>query len=380
MVGPGHGANIEMIIKSLTIINSFQITLFANEYKFNKNQYPLLSVITYGHTNKFVKRFTMIKKMINMQKYDILFILGGTNLYETIPAIFLFKYNFLIFDIWSESIPKILGNKSKYFKRYFYRLVMNKCNIIICSWEGTYNKLIKNYPKVKEKTYILRDGIGDSITQEQPIKTEYAQKYLNSLPKDKIIFLNQRSISEYNTLELQVKALKYIVENYPFIGDDILFIIWQGNNFDKSLYNRITKYIKDNSLENIIKIILHPYLPASDIAHIIKSADVIVNLVYHDQLSNSIIETMYFQKQGLLSDIEPYRILNEKYDTKFNLTKLNSKNIAEEIIHLYYLCKSGEKDIDLLDRRKKVVEKYFDLKTNAYEFEKIITDLYIKKC
>ncbi len=378
MVGPGYGANIETIIRSLTITNSFKITLFTNEYKFDNNQYPLLSVITYGHPNKIVKRFTMIKKMINTQKYDILFILGGTNLYETIPAICLFKYNFLIFDIWSESIPKILGNKSKYFIRYFYRTIMNKCNIIICSWEGTYNKLLKNYPKVKKKTYILRLGIGDSITQEQPIKTEYAQQYLNTLPKDKIIFLNQRSISEYNALELQVEALKYIVENYPFIADDILFIIWQGNNFDKSLYNRIIQYIKDNSLENIIKIILHPYLPESDIAHIIKSADVIVNLVYHDQLSKSIIETMYFKKQGLLSDIEPYRILNEKYDTKFNLTKLNSKKIAEEIIHLYYLCKSSEKDIDLLDRRKRVVEQYFNLNTYAFEFEKLITDLYVK--
>jgi hypothetical protein len=87
---------------------------------------------------------------------------------------------------------------------------------------------------------------------------------------------------------------------------------------------------------------------------------------------------MYFQKQGLLSDIESYRIFNEQYQTQFNLVKLDSNAIAEEIIRLFYLWEKGEKDLDLLNKRKMVVEEYFNSNTNAYKFDKIITELYSK--
>jgi len=376
MLGPGHGANIETIIESLYVTNNFRLSLFTDIYKFDKERYPKLNVITYNHSIKLIKRFRMLVNMVRVKKHNILMILGGTNLYETIPAIFLFRYNFLIFNIWGEHIPQMIGNKYKNIPRYLFRAVLKKSNCIICSWHGTYNTICRNYPQIKDKIFILGWGIGEEIKKENDIQFNFTKQFIDTLPHDKMLLLNQRSISDYNALDLQVQAIKQIADHHPEIAQRILFIIWQGNNFDKIIYNRLTKFIQDNSLGSIIKIVLHPYLPESDVAYIIKRMDIIVNLVYHDQLSKSIIETMYFQKQGLLSDIEPYRIFNDKYQTQFNLVKLNINSIAEEIIRLFYLWEKGEKDEDLLNKRKVVVEEYFDLSTNADKFDKLINKLY----
>lgn len=378
MLGPGHGANIETIIEFLNGTNNFQLSLFTDVYKFDKERYPKLNVITYNNSIKLIKRFRMLVNMVRVKKHNVLMILGGTNLYETIPAILLFRYNFLIFNIWGEYIPKMIGNKDKNISRYLFRAVLNKSNCIICSWYGTYNTIYRNYPQIKDKILILNCGMGEEIKKENDIQCNFTKQFIDTLPQDKMILLNQRSISDYNALDLQVQAIKQIADHHPEIAQRILFIIWQGNNFDKSIYDRLSKFIKEYSLDSIIRIVLHPYLPESDVAHIIKSADVIVNLVYHDQISKSIFETMYFQKQGLLSDIESYRILNEQYQTQFNLVKLDSNAIAEEIIRLFYLWEKGEQDLDLLNKRKMVVEEYFNLNTNAYKFDKIITELYSK--
>ncbi len=378
MLGPGHGANIETIIDFLNVTNNFKLSLFTDVYKFDKERFPKLNVITYNHSLKLIKRFCMLVNMVRVKKHNILMILGGTNLYETIPAIFLFRYNFLIFNIWGEYIPQMIGNKDKNIPCYLFRAVLNKSNCIICSWYGTVNTICKNYPQIKDKIFVLDWGIGEEMKKENDIQCNFTKQLIDTLPHDKMILLNQRSISGYNAIELQAQAIKKIVDNHPEIAQRIFFIVWQGNNFDKLIYDRVSKFIKDYSLESIIRIVLHPYLPESDVAHIIKLADVIVNLVYHDQISKSIIETMYFQKQGLLSDIEPYRILNEQYQTQFNLVRLDSNAIAEEIIRLFYLWEKGEKDLDLLNKRKMVVDEYFNLNKNAYKFDKIITELYSK--
>ena len=378
MLGPGLGANIETMIEYLNLTNNFKLSLFTDVYKFNEKRFPELKVITYNHPNKLIRRFRMLVRMISVKRHNILMILGGTNLYETIPAIFLLRYNFLIFNIWGEAIPRMIADKNKKIPYYLFRFVLNKSNSILCSWFNTYNTLCKNYPRIKDKIFIFEWGLGETIKKENDLQCDFTRKFIESLPYDKMIMLNQRSISGYNALELQAQAIKKIVDDHPEIAQRIFFIIWQGNNFDKLIYDRLSKFIKDYSLESIIRIVIHPYLPESDVAHIIKSADVIVNLVYHDQISKSIFETMYFQKQGLLSDIESYRIFNEQYQTQFNLVKLDSNAIAEEIIRLFYLWEKGEKDLDLLNKRKMVVEEYFNSNTNAYKFDKIITELYSK--
>ena len=122
----------------------------------------------------------------------------------------------------------------------------------------------------------------------------------------------------------------------------------------------------------------HPFLPDSDIGHIISASDVLVNLVKHDQLSTSIIEALYLDKELICSDVEPYRILNDKFNLRLNLLKSDPLTVSNEIIRIIKLDKN-KPDKGLLAHRKNIVKEHFDIDNNFTKVFEMFYDMFKPK-
>lgn len=357
LTGPGHGNNI---LKSLELLNkdeSFEILFLTRKYSFDNERFQRIKVIEYHHPNKYIRLLKLFFKVIALPKIDLLYMQDNMG-YDFFILKWFLRYNKLVFNIWSENI--INNFKKKGLPGIISRIHLNNADIIICLWYGTYDKLILSDNKFAANTKVFPMGSIDSFFKDKEVKSDFMKTFLCKISLNHFVLLNLRSISDYNAIEVLLDAMVLIKEMDALVFENLLLIFWHGNNIDEVKYNYINNFIGDNQLENNVWCIKHPFLPDSDIKELIKRSNVTVNLVNHDQLSSSIYESMYLEKDLLCSDIESYRILNKKFETKLNLVKNDPKNIADEIIRLKY----GNQNEELKKHRKSIVEQNFSASVN----------------
>lgn len=371
--GPGRGNNVSLILDELNKTDKFEIVFLTENYSFSKEFFSKISVIDYWHENKLYRRIKLIYKLIFLKKVDILYILGGSSLYNLLLIVLFGKYKKLVFNIWSEYIINDLNNNN--FKGFSYRFILRKTNKILCNWYGTYKLLNSKMPELKNKAIVLPWGLPDSYFLKQPIKSSFILEFLNKIPTNKIVLLNTRSISEYNNIEELLESLILIKKRNGTIFTKLLLILWHGNNVDINKENYIYSFISKNQMHNQIWYIKHPFVSNTDIRHVIERSHIILNLVKHDQLSISILEGLYLGKEMISSDIEPYRILNSKYNLKLNLIENTPKKIAEEIEAVTSRIERQEINYELIEHRKHTVLEYFRFSKNIYNINSIFNTL-----
>lgn len=363
LLGPGHGNNIDAFLDLLFLRQDFEITLLALECKIDRAKFPLLKVQEYYHTNGLVKKLKSFVKMIKLPQHDILMILGGSNLYEVIPALIFISRKRTIFNTWGETIPMQLGKKG--LSARLYLSVLNKVDAIFCNWYGVRNILLKNAPHLEPKIYIQGWGLSTDFTEQKPIISEFTKDFIKSVPEGKVLFLNVRSIDFYNEIDKTLEALLILKNSYPDYFERVLFVFWHGNNVREVLLKQILSFIDLHDLKNHLWCIKHPFIPTSDIRHIVDRSDVVVNFVNRDQLSSSVLEAMYLKKQLIMSDIEAYRILNKECNTQLKLIPVTTNALVEEIKHTLDIINNCNHQDELLNMRKNLVEKRFTRTNNA---------------
>ncbi len=362
MTGPGHGANI---LKSLDFINkddSFESFFLTRTFAFNTKDFPNIKVIEYHHPNKYLRLVNLLFKVISLPKIDILFMQDNMG-YDFFILKWFLKYKKLVLNIWSEYI--IHNFHKKGLSGRISRSHLFKADLIVCLWYGTYKKLISTTDiKFAERTQVFPMGLMDSFFIEGPVKTDFMKDFMSRINEEKFVLLNMRSISDYNEIEILLDAVLLIKELDAIFFNKLLLIFWHGNNVDQFKLKYINDFIKEHQIEDSVWCVLHPFVPDSDIKGLIRRSNVVVNLVKHDQLSTSIYESMYMEKDLLCSDIEAYRILNEKYHTNLNLIENDSIIVAKEIVRLNSIDKSDKEYLALKEYRKKVVVQNLSLTTN----------------
>lgn len=357
LLGPGHGNNLNVVLDIILDGNRFEISLLTRKYYRQNARFNEVQVYEFDHHSKIICRLKELYTMFKIPKQDILLILGGGNLYETIPAILLIKREKTIFNIWSEGVPNAL--KKKNLKSILLKKVLNSCEIIWCNWYGTADLLRKNAPEFGVKIIVQGWGLNKDFLEHREISNPFTEEFIKNLPQDKVTFINMRSLTAYNEVDLILESALIIRDKYPECFSKLLIIFWHGNNIDEIVRERIKSYITNNDMHDAIWCVEHPFLPSSDIRHVINAMDVVMNYVKHDQLSISILEAMYLRKCIVASNIPAYRLLNEKMGTQLALTPLSATSLAEDICACILQCIGGNFDRDLLNKRKQIVEDNF---------------------
>lgn len=375
--GPGRGHNISLILTEFNKCKNISTTMLTENYSFKNIDFPRISVVDYFHKSKYLRRLNLLWKLIFLPKSDVLYIQGNSSLYNLLIVILFGRYNYCVFNIWSQSV--ILNMSGRNIKSALYRFIFKKINKIQCAWYGAYNLLTQINPSIAKKSVVLPWGLNNVFFAEKPVNSDFLKNILNDINEFKFILLNNRSIANYNAIEELLQSIVIIRDINPEIYEDILLLFWVGNNIDADKRQYIQSFIIDNNLHKHIMYVEHPLVSESDLRHLIENSHVIVNLVRHDQLSTSILEGLYLEKDMLCSDIEPYRLLNNKYNLGLNLLELDPISIANEIIKIANRQHRNSQDKLLYEKRKNVVIQHFSMKTNFKKIVELLEETRNKK-
>lgn len=374
LFGPGYGNNMFIMLKQLNYSNLFEINLITSSYLGSTIESSVSKVYEIGHKNKMIRRIKQLLIMIQIPKHDILVFLGGGNLFEVLPAMILLKRHKTVINIWSEYVPKVLGERSA--TGIIYRMILNKIDLIWTNWHGTAQLIERYAPFLTSKTVVQGFGLDIEFMSENHIVSQFTKDFLHRISSNKVVFTNMRSISNYNAIDIILQACLVIKNEHPKSYSKMLIIFWHGNMIDNEIMLKIKGHIKKYGMQDTIWCVQHPFLPYSDIRHIVKASDVIMNYVYHDQLSVSMLEAMYLKKTIIASDIEAYRLLNEMYDVDLQLTKLTVNDLVNKMLQC--IDSNNKKDVEyirLLDKRHNVVNNRFHHEIRSLEISSMLEDL-----
>lgn len=374
MLGPGIGHNILPWLEFMNELKDYDITFLCSSFHFKENEFKNIKIV---QQSLKIKHIFNIRNIFKDDKFDIFFIQGGNSSLNTLLFVLLIYSKISILNIWGESIldRSIHGSIRDRFSYYF---LFKKINYILFSWYGTLQKFEKIYPKLQNKTWLLFLGLSKTwFSKEVDPPSSFVQNLLSSLPAEKRICIWPKSLIYGNRFDLVIRALKKLSENNPELVKKFLLLIWGGNNEDPPYRAEIESFIKENNLENIIEIIDHPFLEFSDMVHVMNRSDFYINFGNTDQLTNTILEAMLFEKPLAISDIQPYRLLNEKLNLNMKLIPNDVENISNAFKEL--ITGTFENDADIFKKRKQFVYDYFQIEKEMQELFLIRIPKLIKK-
>lgn len=357
LLGPGHGNNLNVLLDLLCSANIFDVSLLTEKYHDQNLTFRSIRVFEFHHRFKLMRRIKELIVLARVPKQDIFCILGGSNLYELVPALLMIKRTKTIFNVWSEGVPKVI--KQKNIQAILYRLVFASCDVIWCNWYGTADLILQSCPSFEHKLKVQAWGLSQEFMMTKSIEHSFTVDFIKQIPKDKVTFINMRSLSAYNEIALILDSTMIMRNRYPEQYSKLLIIFWQGNNVDKKLMQDIEDHISFNDMRDVIWCVEHPFLSSSDIRHVMENIDVVINYVNNDQLSLSVLESIYLKKIMIASDIQAYRLLNERLNTNIPLTSLDAISLACAIRDSVEQVLSNEVDTGILNTRKQVVEHFF---------------------
>lgn len=356
LTGPGRGHNITYTLGFLNNCSSIETYFLTSNYSFNKDAFPNIHVIDYYNTNKFIRILKLSWKCLSLHRFDILFMQSDIGYYVYILKA-LVRFNKFVFEIWSEPIINNLSSKG--FVGNISRAHLHSADVIVCNWYGTYNNLQSLYPVLSLKSIVLPWGLRRYLLETHEIQSIFLKNVLNQIETDRFVLLNMRSLSDYNAVEIFLQAILIVRERNFEVFKQLYVVFWHGNNVDPVKINFVKDFILDNNMERFAWCDEHPFLAQSDIKHLLMRSNAVVNLVKHDQLSTSILEAMYLKKELLCSNIEPYRIFNERYAAYLTLLDNDPNAIANEIIRLVLNRADVNASEELLNYRKSIIDENF---------------------
>lgn len=362
MYGFGWGNNIEPWLDYFqNTSDQHRLTFFCREFRFDKKSYPDIEIVELKTLNPFKAN---IRRRVAGRDFDLLYIQG---LYDY-PIIFLLliftKAKIKAINIWNNTnfMKGTLRNK-KFWQIPFYRFILHRAHRIIFTWYGTHHDFKKHYSFPEKKLLIQPWGIREKIFQERPVpKHNFTQTYLSALSSDDIFLFWPENISPDEHIDKLLLALSKIPTSFK-----VKVLVFSGHQKEEDDYFRYLKKIIDEKNLSSVEIRIGIYLPYQDIMALWERADLTIKLSSKDQLSNGIIEALYFRTPMILNDWYPYQKLKEK-EFRVDLVGLDEESIRIALEkNLSNIQKNRLFYKELGDHNREIVKKYFNFDKNVEE-------------
>ena len=353
MFGPAYGHNMKPFIEYFQVNNQYKVTYaYSGRNDFEKF-FPGVKFVSYSKNP-----LTLFRLAVKIRKdYDLIWNQGAYSIFlMLIIYIFSPKKAIKSTNIWGEKIPRLAIQSS--FKGKLCRFFLNKSTIVHCNWYGTRN-ILKNIIENK-KLVVFPPGMHDSIFQpEEEVKSSVTESFIANLSNDKVKFFYPKSFTEASDHDCVVEASKILKDKGV---DNFCVYFWGGNvsggNFENDLRNKIEKY----NLHDFVKLEKHEFLPFSDFKLIWKAMDCGLQISITDQLSFTLLEPMASSKDLIATDIEPYRIFQDKFpELELSLIERSPKSLAKRMESFIL---GGRVSENVLKNRKRIVEQEFNFENN----------------
>jgi glycosyltransferase involved in cell wall biosynthesis len=336
-------------LKNLTIVSANN----DKKNKFVKNIKFLAPLINFNNSSRRIKAliclFLIFKEFI-LKKNDFSILCFQANIYAIIFC-YIFKKKIIVRSNTSPS-----GWSNSFFKNKLFSFFFNKANFVIVN-SSEFKKEIKKKLNIKSKL------IYNPLNYKE-IKLKSKEKVkLNFYKYNTTNFISVGRLTDQKDHMTLLKAIKIIKRKLlkPKIK---VIIIGKGSKF-----NLLNLFIKNNKLENLVKLIGYKKNPYP---HIRKSDCFVLSSIY-EGLPNVLLEAMSLDKYIISSNCPtgPHEILKEnKYK---NFFKIKNHNQLAELMINFSQSKKNYSIKNIRDSYQKILYK-FNYKINCEKYYK-----YFKK-
>ncbi len=325
MYGFGSGNNIEPWLEFFQNRSEhFQLTFVCKSFHFDRNRFQNIHILEIGFRIPVSRTFI---KQLRKEKYDVLYIQGLYD-YLNILCLYLFaKTRFRIVNIWNNvNYKKATSSNKRIWQIPLYRFLLKITHRFYFTWYGTYFGFLENFPELKNKIFVQPWGIRSEIIYKPTLaESAVGKEILSRLDANDLFLFWPEYMSEDEYIHVFLDALTQLKNK-----SSLKVLLFSGHQLEETDYIRfLRKFVKENNL-TFVEIKTGTYLPYQDIMALWKRTDLTLKLSTKDQLSNGIIEALFFQNPVILNDWLPYQKLKEE-GMHVILTSLSSNDIARNI-------------------------------------------------
>jgi len=355
MYGFGSGNNIEPWLEFYENNHvRYHLSYVCRKFQFNRDHFPHIQVVETG--SLYFIGFAILRH-IRSAPWDVVYIQGLYDYLIVLQLLLFARCKLRVVNIWNNrNFRKGSPENRKFWQVPLYRIIYRLTNRFYFTWYGTYSDFEHLFPSQKEKMFIQPWGIRNRIIEEEPVvQSDFVRNYLSGLREDELFLFWPENMAAEEHIDLLVMALAQLDDRRNF-----RVLIFCGHQKTENDYSRkLRSLIRENGLD-CIDLVLGEYLPFADIMALWQRADLTIKLSTKDQLSNGIIEAMFFKTPIILNNWMPYQKLADA-GFHVNLTEMEVRPVAN---CLKTLVDNIHKDRDFYLKQGKVNSRIIREKFN----------------
>ena len=319
------------IFYPILLINSWNNFFLKEENKFNQQYFKFRLRSLYSK-----KQFILnILKYLVFILYDLgvlIFFINKKRIftinihYPELPALHFVLLKFLrlfkgkiILSFHGSDIRDISNTKK--FEKKLWEFIFHYSDSIVCCSNNLGSRVIKHFPKIKNKIKIIHNGIDQKKFLLTANYTETPQHINVHIP----YILSVGAFRHIKGHDILLKAYKNL---YSLNNEYSLIII--GNKFNS--FKKIKKYIAENNLEE--KIFLITDLPHKKIADYYKNASLFILPSRMEALGIVLLEAGLFKLPVIACNVGGIPEIINDNDTGLLFQLENHRELSQKIIRL----------------------------------------------
>lgn len=342
MYGPGHGHNIEKWLSFFNHRSDVELTFiyYGDGTSFEQK---------YRHVN-FIKIRSTISLCwsLRQQVFDLFIVHGAYSPYQSMLLSLLIRKRKMLLVAWGNGILNCF--KGNNFKKKLLTTTIFKLADRIAAPDQLMRDIISFHPNAEHKKYNFLWGIAKEYhgDNKEPLH-QFTSDFLKTI-KNKYFVFWPRSILRLSRYDIAIEALAEIKVKRPDIIKQMKLIIWTGNTIDNDYLKELEDQIEQFDLSDNVSIIVHPFLPDTDVKEIWQQANLSINLIENDGFSTQLGEAFITETPLIVNEIEAYSLVKKRYDLPLQFTPLNATDVACAIERKFDNAEAESNDLISLKR------------------------------
>lgn len=199
---------------------------------------------------------------------------------------------------------EIYSAKKKGLYYYLLRKILNKAELVTVSTPYMKDYLSREFNLNACKIYEFSLGVPIDFIDCYPTEVKKIKFFLAE--RNCFYILSNRRIHPHYNIAYLIKEFAVFLKKYSKVSKLILV----SGDFEPSYLEAIYKLISDLNVEQYVYI-LDDFISQTELAWILNQVDISVSLANSDQLSSSILESLYSHKIPVLNNLPAYTSILE---------------------------------------------------------------------
>lgn len=326
------------------------INLFNTD---EKNVSKLSKLINY------IISYKKIGELLKNEHFDIIH--TEWYIFSPIDYFFLSKYKKKYKLKYIATVHDILPFNQKVYDMMFHKKIYSLADSIILQADNNMKRFANLFPESKQKTIMIPHGhMLDYI--ETHDKNQSREKL--GIPSEKFVFLFFGQIKKVKGVDLLLRALLKIKDQYPQI-----YIVIAGNIW-KTDFSECKNIIEKNDFSNCLKTDIR-YIPDKEVSYFFSATDICI-LPYTDVYQSGVIQLAYGYKKPVVSTKLPsFTQFVHEGETGFLADVKDSESLSQAMIRAI----QSESELEIMGQKGyDLVKKNLDWNNLA---KKIVKECYL---